>query len=98
MAQGTGAAVHVGACVIESHIAHGRHGHDREGFVDLVEMSIRRLPSQLREQLLDGARGGGGEPLRLAGEARIAKYTRQWLYAAALRLGSRHEYGGGGAI
>ena len=50
MAQGACAAVDVHARVIDVDVAHGGHGHGGEGFVDLVEIRIVRLPAELRRE------------------------------------------------
>ena len=55
MAERAGAAIDVGARVVEADVAHGGHGDGREGLVDLVEMNVAGLPAELRQQFLDGA-------------------------------------------
>jgi hypothetical protein len=98
MAERAGAAIDVGARVVEAHVAHGRHGDDGESLVHLVQGERRRFPAELRQQFLDRARRRGGEPLGLLREAGVARMRRQRLDSAARSFGRRHQHRGRRAI
>src|SRR5688572_5583856 len=98
MPERAGAAIDIGARVLESHVFHRGHGYHRERFVDFVQVHVTGFPAHLRQQFEDGAGGSRGEPLRLAREAGITQDFRQWFDAAALRLGCRHEHGRGRTV
>ena len=65
MAERAGAAVHVHLVVRQAVLFHRRHGDDREGLVDLVEVDLPCAPAGLLEELLHRAHGRGGEPAGL---------------------------------
>lgn len=45
--------------VVQAKIAHRRHGNDREGLVDLVEIHVDRRPADPLRELADGTDRGG---------------------------------------
>src|SRR5512134_4131319 len=45
MAERAGSAVHVDAIVRDADVLHCRHGDDRKGLVDLVQVDVGSLPS-----------------------------------------------------
>ena len=58
MAQGAGAAVDVQLGVVDAQLPHRRHGHGREGLVDLEQVHVADLPASLVEHLLESPTTG----------------------------------------
>ena len=77
VAERAGAAVHVDLVVRQAVLLHRRHGHHREGLVDLVEIDLLRVPAGSFKQLPDRADGRGGEPRRLLRMRGVADHGRE---------------------
>ena len=75
----TGAAMHVDPCVLDADVTHGGHRHDRERFVDFVQIDVLGAPAEPLQCLLDRADGRRREPLRLLSVARVGENARQGL-------------------
>ncbi len=74
----------------------GGHGDGGEGFVDFKEIGVVDRPADFFEQPLDGADGGGGEPLRLGAKGGRADDAGYWVEAKffASAIGRNNQGGG----
>ena len=98
MAERAGAAVHVHLLVRDADVAHGRHGHDGKGLVDLVETDVASRPADLLQQLLDGSDRCCREPGGCLGDAGNAGNAGERLQLAPLGFAGAHQDEGRRAI
>ena len=98
MAEGAGAPVDVQLLVRDAQFAHGDHGDDSEGLVDLEEIDIGDRPAGLGQSLLHGRDRRGGEEARLMGVGGVTGDAGDNFQAQALCHRSAGQHQGRGAV
>src|SRR5690606_32041488 len=91
MAKGAGATMNIDLVMRKIEIAHGSHGDNRKGLVDLKKINITQVPADLFRKLAYRADWGSWIKVRLVGMGGMADQNGARGEPALFRLRAAHE-------